>query len=342
MPDENESINKFLNAAKEWYESQRSQSGVVNTNVMNAGLVVSRMAAEGLPIGDERLYSSKKSQVKGLSGASIAKILATHGEFRTFTREGGRTSRGTVHLAASFRDVLNRVRLADDEHLDSNKLSHSLEAFFTNCVRTDYFDKQRISVAIDPSKPVPAIISDILSAVAERSDKPTGIVLQHLVGAKLQLRFPQVDIGVDQANAADWQTDREGDYQIGTTAFHVTVAPMERLVTRCIENKNAGYRPVILTLENKVMAARQMADNAGMVDHISVQSAEIFIGNNIEEIAIYDGEKIREGVARLVSAYNHRIDSIEVDKSLMIEEPKWIVEIMSKSDVFVSGLDTDK
>lgn len=336
MPDEDHIINKYLNAAKEWYESQRSQSGAVNTNVMNAGLVVSRMVAEGLPIGDERLYSNKKSQVRGLSGASIARILATHGESRTFTREGGRTSRGTVHLAASFRDILNSVRLADGEHLDNIGLSHSLEAFFTNCVRTDYFDKQRISVVIEPNKPVPAIISDILSAVAERSDKPTGIVLQHLVGAKLQLRFPEVDIGVDQANAADLQTDREGDYQIGTTAFHVTVAPMEKLVTRCIENKNAGYRPVILTLESKVMAARQMADNAGMVDQISVQPAELFIGNNIEEIAIYDGDKIREGVARLIRTYNNRIDSIEVDKSLMIEEPKWVLEIMNKGDVFVS------
>jgi hypothetical protein len=45
---------------------------------------------------------------------------------------------------------------------------------------------------------------------------------------------------------------------------------MEKLISRCVENKRAGYRPVILTLESKVIAARQMADNVGMSEQIAV------------------------------------------------------------------------
>ncbi|MEI9582008.1 DUF4928 family protein [Enterobacter asburiae] len=116
-----------------------------------------------------------------------------------------------------------------------------------------------------------------------------------------------------------------------TTAFHVTTAPMEKLISRCVENKRAGYRPVILTLESKVIAARQMADNVGMSEQIAVQAAETFIGNNIEEIAIYDGDKIREGLARLIRTYNVRINTIEIDKSLMIDEPRWIVNLLTDS-----------
>jgi len=198
-------------------------------------------------------------------------------------------------------------------------------------VRLDYFDKQRISVDIDYTKPLSSVVSDILKAAAERSDKPTGAVLQHLVGAKLQLRFPEEKIGSDRANAADMHTDREGDFQVGTTAFHVTTAPMEKLISRCVENKRAGYRPVILTLESKVQAARQMADNVGMSEKISVQSAEIFIGTNIEEIATYDGDRIREGLAKLIRTYNTRIEKIEIDKSLMIDEPLWITNVLSKN-----------
>jgi hypothetical protein len=194
----------------------------------------------------------------------------------------------------------------------------------------DYFDKKRISVDLQPTKPVSAIVEDILRAASERSDKPTGAVLQHLVGAKLQLRFPNENIGLDQANAADMQTDREGDFQVGTTAFHVTVAPMEKLINRCSENKKAGYRPVILTLDRKVQAAKQMADNAGIAEDISVQSAEVFIGTNIEEIATYDGDKIRQGIANLIYTYNHRIAAVEVDKSLMIDVPRWVSELLSK------------
>lgn len=321
----------YLAAAKSWYEGERAKSGSINTNVMNAGLIVSRMMADGMPITDERLYSEGKSQVRGLSGSTISKILEQHAETRLFTREGGRTSRGTIFLAASFRDVLNNTHALVSEPIDEKLTSNQLEAFFTQCVRLDYFDKQRITVELDYSKPVSSVVSDILKAAAERSDKPTGAVLQHLIGAKLQLRFPDVKIGNDRANAADLHTDREGDFQVGTTAFHVTTAPMEKLISRCAENKRAGYRPVILTLESKVIAARQMADNVGMSEQIAVQAAETFIGNNIEEIAIYDGDKIREGLARLIRTYNARINAIEIDKSLMIDEPRWIVNILSSS-----------
>lgn len=116
------------------------------------------------------------------------------------------------------------------------------------------------------------------------------------------------------------QTEREGDFQIGNTAFHVTTAPMEKLINRCIKNRSEGYRPVILTLEGKVQAAKQMAENVNMLDQISVQSVESFIGTNIEEIAVYDGDKIRQSIARLIRTYNDRIDNIESDKSLMIED----------------------
>lgn len=326
----NDAAELYLSAAKKWYEEQRTKTGKINTNVMNVGLIVSHMVREGLPIDDERLYSEGKSQVRGLSGSTIEKILSENGENRYFTSEGGRTSRGTVHLAASYRDVLNELNPSLTlPHEQLVCISAELEAFFTACVRLDYFDKQRISVDIEPSKPVSTIVSEILSAAADRSDKPTGVVLQHLVGAKLQLRFPGEEIGCDRANTADLQTDREGDFQIGNTAFHVTTAPMEKLINRCVKNKSEGYRPVILTLESKVQAAKQMAENVNMIALISVQSAENFIGTNIEEIAVYDGDKIRESIARLIRTYNQRIQKIESDKSLMIEEPKWITKIMS-------------
>ncbi|EAR8933017.1 2,3-bisphosphoglycerate-dependent phosphoglycerate mutase, partial [Salmonella enterica] len=63
---------------------------------------------------------------------------------------------------------------------------------------------------------------------------------------------------------------------------------------------------------------------------VSVQAAETFIGNNIEEIAIYDGDKIREGLARLIRTYNTRINAIEIDKSLMIDEPRWVINILGR------------
>jgi len=315
--------------AKRWYESKRkADSGSVNTNVMNAGLIVSEMVSDGLPITDDRLYSKNRSQVKGLSGKAIQKILRRHGENRTFTREGGRTSRGTVNLAKSLSDELNSLVADVDIDFQFVDLSHRLELFFTDCVRKDYFDKQRIDVEISADKPIALVIKDILEVVAERSDNPSGSVLQHLVGAKLQLRFPGEKIGVDHANAADLQTGRAGDFQIGDTAFHVTVAPMEHLIERCKENLRDGFRPIILTVDRRLQAAQQMLDIAGIGSSAIAQSVENFIGTNIEEISGYRKNIISCELAHFIRLYNCRIDDAEIDKSLMINEPSWFQSIV--------------
>ncbi|SWI96603.1 Uncharacterised protein [Klebsiella pneumoniae] len=72
-----------------------------------------------------------------------------------------------------------------------------------------------------------------------------------------------------------------------------------------------------------------MVEKVNLLDQISIQSAENFIGTNIEEIAVYDGDKIRQSIAKLIRTYNERINNIESDTPLMIEEPKWISNIMA-------------
>ncbi|EMB7313717.1 DUF4928 family protein [Salmonella enterica] len=41
-------------------------------------------------------------------------------------------------------------------------------------------------------------------------------------------------------------------------------------------------------------------------------------------------DKIREGLARLIRTYNTRINAIEIDKSLMIDEPRWVINILGR------------
>lgn len=324
------SIEEFLSTALNWYESNRDKNGHVNTNVMNAGLIVSEMVRDGLPIPDKRFFSAKGSQVRGLSGSSIARILDRNGEIRQFTSEGGRTSRRTLLLAYSYRKKINN--LTPDAGLELSEVASQLESLFTKKVQSDYFDKQRLDVDLDHNKPVASIIGDILKTSANRSDKPTGTVLQHLVGAALQLRFPNEEIGVDKSNTADLQTDREGDFQLGDTAFHVTVSPMEKLIQRCISNKKSGFRPVILTVRSRIDAAYQMIDiaDSSMSDRVLVSSSEDFIGLLVEEMSIFDGKSIRSNIARLIRLYNNRIDQIETDKSLMLKEPRWVVKLIDK------------
>ena len=321
MPD----FNSVLAPVKDWYESKRNAAGNVNTNVMTVGLILARKVRQGLPLTSARVKTPNGSQVSGLSGKAIAKILREYNEFRPSPAEGGRTSRGTLDHALELMDIINTSAkgISVDDVPD---LAHQLEEFFFDCLERDYMDRQTLEVEIDWTRPVPAMVSDILEAASQRADKPTGTVLQHLVGAKLQMRFPDEQIGMDNANAADQQTSRQGDFEIGNTAFHVTMAPMEKLIDRCRSNIRDHYRPVIVTPRGKMAGAWVLADNEALGDKVEVVGAEDWIGMNIQEMSVFDEDSIKANIISLIREYNRRIRLSESDQSLQVEEPKWFGE----------------
>lgn len=321
-----------ISVAEHWYESNRKRSGNVNTNVMASGLAIAELLRVQFPLSEDSIKSEKNSQVKGLSGKLIKDILARHGEKRKFTSEGGRTSRGTLVIATNFALALSEALSPfSPSGADRESIANALQTYFVKCIQADYFDKKRIEVVLDSNKPVSAVVSDILAAAKERADQPTGIVAQHLVGAKLELRFPELEVGRDKANAADLQTDRQGDFQLGNTAFHVTVAPSSKLADRARENIMQGFRPVMLVPYSEVAFATGLFKSEELDNKVGVQSIESFVGTNIEEIGYYASDNIRLGLARLIRKYNERIADCEVDQSLRIEEPAWIAALLDVS-----------
>lgn len=319
-----ELVDIALLTADRWYESYRKTNGNVTTNVMTSGLAVAELLRDTFPLTEDAIRSPKKSQVKGLSGSSIKKILARFGETRRFTAEGGRTSRGTLDMATKLSEALSSTLLPHNPD-DAQRIlvADALQEYFVEKVRTDYFDKKTIEVTLDYNKPVSAVVADIFEAARQRSDQPTGVVAQHLVGAKLEMRFPDLDVGRDKANAADLQTGRQGDFQLGNTAFHVTVAPSTKLVERVQGNIRDGYRPVVLVQSAKVGFAAGLFESEGLGDRVGVQSIESFVGTNVEEMGDFDSTAIRLGLVKLIRKYNERIAECEIDQSLRIEEPEW-------------------
>lgn len=315
-------------ALSDWYESQRNGKGNVNRNVMAVGLGISALLRSHPQLTPEVVASDNRSQVRGLSGPLIKKILANYGINRAFAEEGGRTSRKTLPLAQSLALVVNPFVDPNSKDDERAIISDSIADFFVDKIQRDYFDKQTIKVNIDVKRPVSQLVTDIFESLKGRSDQPAGAVAQHLVGAKLQMRFPDFDIGQDNANAADQQTDRQGDFQINNTAFHVTVAPMEKLVTRCQENIRNGFRPVLVVSADKVAFAEGLMEAHGLKEDVDVTSIETFIGTNISELGEYDSDEIKKRITQLIRTYNDRIVNNETDQSLRIEEPKWMKPIV--------------
>jgi len=153
----------------------------------------------------------------------VKKILIRFGETRPFAKEGGRTNRGGPGDIKKMLQALNRANLEKLAAERRNEILNEMQRFLVGKV-VEFHNRERIKMIFDPSKSTWQNIQGLLAAARETGKE--GPVAQHLVGAKLQLRFPDIAVGNESYSTADEQLGRPGDFYIGDTAFHVTVAPM--------------------------------------------------------------------------------------------------------------------
>lgn len=319
-----EIVREISQALEKWYDSLRDPKGNVNSNVMCAGLYMTEFLSENFPLKKE--HYSTRSQVKTASGKQAQKLLAQHGEGRKFTSEGGRTSRATLDHAHSLASLFNthgaETGLNEIEKADLGTIAAPLQGWFVQRIQDDYFGRRRIEAEINPDAPIRAAIASLIKAGRERGGNTAGAVSQHLVGAKLKIRFPDEDVNIESYTTADVQTGRSGDFQISDTAIHVTMSPGENLFTgRCADNIMNGYRPRVLVPEDRVEAALQLARIHNLINQVAIQSIEDFVGTNIEEVGGFSKEGVRDRLRELLNEYNNRIELGESDMSLKIKLP---------------------
>jgi hypothetical protein len=141
-----------------------------------------------------------------------------------------------------------------------------------------------------------------------------------LVGAKLELRFPDISISNEAGSTADVQTKRGGDFTVGNTVFHVTMDAKPQLFDKCLENISEGLKVYLIVPDSILTGTRQLA-NQFCSGQIAVESLESFLSQNIEEISVFKSDHVKRSLVHLVNIYNRRVMNAEVDMSLMIELP---------------------
>ncbi len=134
------------------------------------------------------------------------------------------------------------------------------------------------------------------------------------------MRFPDKAIRNKTFSASDAQGGFFGDFELGNTVFHVTVAPSPELYTKCKMNLDRGQRIYLIVLEDSLFGTKQNADSTapGMISVVSIES---FIATNIDELSDFEGSKLVSGLRRLLEKYNDRVDEVELDKSILIDIP---------------------
>lgn len=167
-------------------------------------------------------------------------------------------------------------------------------------------------------------ISSFITRLASADVSNPGALLQHLVGAKLEMRYEDDNIALahHSASTADVQTGRLGDFEIGTTVFHVTKTPTADHVRKALQNANSGRRAYILTTSPTIAQsiAREVI-KANELNRIEIFALDQFITQNLDELAIFNKDAAVGKLKQLLERYNKLISEHERDKSLLIQIP---------------------
>ena len=278
-------------------------------------LVITRTAREyGLPLDPSQLVTEGQGQVSGLGKGTVQAILAEHGIMRVLAEEGGRTSRGSIgkmQMYVAFLNDLARLGVAE---------LVAIENWWVDRVR-DFFAGKPFVFRFDASKSLQSSIRDLLDQAKRRQQEASGTkfvgaLIQHLVGAKLELVIG--DISHHGASVADEGSGRDADFLVGDTAIHVTTMPSEALIRKCNRNLEGGLRPIIVTTAKGSLVASALADTHGIAERIDVFEFEQFVSGNVHEHGRFRLDGRREYANLLISKYNEIIEEHETDPSLHI------------------------
>jgi Domain of unknown function (DUF4928) len=288
------------------------RGGKISRNTVAVGIVVFHQLRLACPVSKEDVIS-KGGEIKG-ARSGLGNILQLYGIPSEYLKEA--TTRQVHQDGQRLFEKLDwgrkLVGLSGDERLDL--LLELIEVLSSHA--REWLQRQNLKLDIDRNHAPTAWISLILERSKQHSG---GVVEQHLIGAKLEKRFKNVEISNHPAHAGDQQTGREGDFQISVMVYHVTATPSRNVIQKCAANIKTGKSPILLVPSDQEYRAKALAQDEGIDSHLTIISIESFIALNIIELAAEEGKGFFEILKEILALYNRRLVEVETDLSLMIE-----------------------
>ncbi len=193
---------------------------------------------------------------------------------------------------------------------------------------TDLREQERmltdgIVFRFDEAKSITANLADIFAQAAEIQKNSggasfVGAMLQHLVGAKLDIVMGEGVAAHHGSSVADGPTERQADFEINGVAIHVTTHPSEALIRKAARNLQAGLKPVIVTLADGVEGAAYLLKNTEWKDRIDVIDATQFLTANVYERSLFKAEECKATLSSILARYNEIVTTCETDPVLRI------------------------
>lgn len=305
--------NPILAPLAEWLVICTRNKKIARNTVAVGIVVLDRLRRQcPLPVAD---LVSRGGEVVGSRGDALTATLESYGlpgeKFlkEVTTRQAHQDGQRLLEMLDSGNSLVAVSPEQRDTYLN--------EAIASLVERgNEWLARQHLKVSCDRQQSPAAWIGSILSEAKGRSG---GKVEQHLVGAKLEQRHPDVEVPNHPGHAGDAQTGRGGDFTIGSTCYHVTAAPGSAVVKKCAENLGAGMHPVLLVPRTELGKARHLAEDQRVAERLTIIAIEDFIALNIIEMSVGDQQQFIEKLRAIVESYNTRLEAVETDLSLKIE-----------------------
>lgn len=145
-----------------------------------------------------------------------------------------------------------------------------------------------------------------------------GAMLQHLVGAKLDIVLGEGLIVHHGHSSADGPTGRNADFEINGVAVHVSTHPTEGLIRKAAGNLQSGLKPIIVTLADGVEGALFLLKGTDWRDRIDIMDAAQFLTANIYEHCLFKVGECKSTILTILERYNQIIEECETDPVLKI------------------------
>lgn len=278
-------------------------------------------------VGDPRYFGDRA--IRNHTKARVVSILRMHGQIDLIPSveaggESGRTSGSTKRAGLEFMRLIGEALTRAPAGHHNRQEGDALVAYLYGrifALLAEHRNLQGITAPYVASESMATYIAKLLNA---HQTNP-GAVLQHLIGAKLDLRFAEQPgvVGHHSAATADVQIGRLGDFEIGSTVFHVTKNPTNDHFRKAWQNAQNGRKVYLLVPRQMLTATISLAEvfKEGFTKKIDIHSVEGFVTQNLDELAVFDRDEALRQLHQVLTKYNELVARYENDPSLKIVIP---------------------
>lgn len=307
----NEIKQKSHQILQDWIASC-TRRGKVARNTVSVGIVVLDHLRQNCPVSRDEVISPG-GEVKG-ARSGLGNILEVYGIQRRYLKE--------VTTRQGHQDGQRLFEAFDWGNMLMNLSEKERDRLLLELIKnlsgraSQWLRQQNLKLDIDKRQAPTAWINLIVENAKQRSG---GVVEQHLVGAKLERRFVNIEIPNYPAHAGDRQTDRRGDFTVAQMVYHVTATPSRNVIQKCAENIKVGSHPILLVPGEQEFKAIALAQDEDIDKELTIISIEAFLALNIIELATEENKDFFEVLQDIIKIYNRRLAQVETDLSLQIE-----------------------